>query len=72
MAKQKKGAVVLVGGGDGHMDKAYGTARTLLHHMNCHNIHDLVFSHNTNERPAIEDEQTLAGIDSIIQFFNEG
>ena len=27
--KPKKGAVILVGGGDGHMEKAYGTACTL-------------------------------------------
>ena len=38
--KPKKGAVILVGGGDGHMEKAYGTACTLLHHMNCRQIHE--------------------------------
>lgn len=69
--KTKKGAVILVGGGDGTMDKAYETACTLLHHMNCHNIHKLVSSHNTNKRPAIEDEQTLMGIQSIVRFFGE-
>lgn len=68
--KPKKGAVILVGGGDGHMDKAYETACTLLHHMNCFNIHDAVFSHNTNKRPAIHDEQALKGIRSIIKFFS--
>lgn len=67
--KPKKGAVILVGGGDGHMDKAYETACTLLHHMNCYDIHDIVYSHNTNERPAIKDEQALMGIQSIIHFF---
>ncbi len=68
--KPKRGAVVLVGGGDGHMDKAYETACTLLHHMNCYNIHEVVFSHNTNERPSIHDEQALMGVESIINFFN--
>ncbi len=67
--KAKKGAVVLVGGGDGHMDKAYETACTLLHHMNCYDIHEAVFSHNTNTRPAARDRQTLMGIQSIIAFF---
>lgn len=67
--KAKKGAVVLVGGGDGHMDKAYGTACALLHQMNCHDIHELVFSHNTNERPAIEDEKAVEGVNSILAFF---
>lgn len=69
--KPKKGAVILTGGGDGHMDKAYETACTLLHHMNCHTIHPCVFSHNTNIRPASEDEQALTGVKNIIRFFSE-
>lgn len=69
VAKPKKGAVVLVGGGDGSMDKAYETACTILQHMNCTSIHELVFSHNTNVKPAIEDEEVHKGIDSIISFF---
>lgn len=71
VAKSKKGAVILVGGGDGHIDTAYGTACTLLHHMNCHNIHEAVYSHNTNERPAIDDENVLMGVNSILEFFSE-
>lgn len=69
ITKSKKGAVVLVGGGDGKIEKAYDTACTLLHHMNCFHIHTAVYSHNTNERPAIEDEAALCGIKSIISFF---
>lgn len=69
ISKPKKGAVILVGGGDGHMDKAYGTACTLLHHMNCFDIHEVVFSHNTNERPAARDERALIGVQSIVDFF---
>ena len=60
------GKLLDVGGRDGHTDKAYETACTLLHHMNCYNIHEVVFSHNTNERPAINDEQALMGVRSII------
>ena len=71
IAKSKKGAVVLVGGGDGNIRKPYETACTLLHHMNCYNIHDVVFSHNTNVMPAIENTQTLKGIHDIISFFND-
>ena len=67
--KEKKGAVILVGGGDGRMEKAYSTARILLHHMNCQSIHDLVSSHNTNTIPAVDDPIALQGIDSIINFF---
>ena len=66
--KAKKGAVILVGGGDGHMDKPFDTACTLLHHMNCHDIHPAVCCHSTNERPAIQDDAALAGIDSIARF----
>lgn len=69
IAKPKKGAVILVGGGDGHMDTAYCTVCTLLHHMNCYNIHDAAYSHNTNERPAIEDQKTLLGLEDILDFF---
>lgn len=69
IAKSKKGAVILVGGGDGHIDKAYSTACTLLHHMNCGDIHEVVYSHNTNTRPAINDKNTLMGLNSIYDFF---
>lgn len=69
IAKSKKGAVILVGGGDGRIDTAYNTACTLLHHMNCHNIHKAVYSHNTDKNPAIEDENVLLGLDSILNFF---
>ena len=68
--KSKKGAVILVGGGDGNINKPYDTACTLLHHMNCYNIHEVVYSHNTNEKPAIKDKETLSGINSILDFFN--
>ena len=66
--KPKKGAVILVGGGDGHIDTAYGTACTLLHHMNCYHIHELVYSHNTNVRAAVNDENVLSGLNSILDF----
>ncbi|MGN1217280.1 MAG: flavodoxin family protein [Phocaeicola sp.] len=68
--KPKKGAVILVGGGDGHMDKPYTTACTLLHHMNCYDIHEAVCCHNTNIRPAIKEDKVLDGCNSIANFFN--
>ena len=67
--KSKKGAVILVGGGDGHIETAYGTACTLLRLMNCNSIHEAVYSHSTNERPAIYDNNTLVGVKSIIEFY---
>lgn len=39
--------------------------------MNCYNIHKVVFSHNTNDRPAVEDKQAINSINSIISFFME-
>lgn len=69
--KTKKGAVILVGGGDGNVNKAFDTACCLLHHMNTHNILPAVVSHNTNDRPAAEDNLTLMGVNEIIRFFNE-
>ena len=67
--KPKKGAVILVGGGDGHIETAFSTACTLLRLMNCNSIHEAVYSHNTNETPAVDDKNTLAGVKSIIEFF---
>lgn len=71
ITKSKKGAVILVGGGDGHIDTAYSTACTLLHHMNCYNIHDVVYSHNTNEIPAINDKNVLLGLNNLLDFLGK-
>lgn len=69
--KTKKGAVVLVGGGDGNMNKAYETACTLLNHINCVDICKPVFYHNTNYTEAIEDEEVKLKIKQITDFLNE-
>ena len=69
--KPKKGAILLVGGGDGAMDTACKTARILLRHMNCRDIHRAVCSHNTNEKPAIDDENAMLGLNGILEFFAE-
>ncbi len=68
--KFKKGAVILVGGGDGRADKPYETACTLLHHMNCHEIHPVVYSHNTNQVPAAQDKSAVDGVLRIVKFFH--
>ncbi len=67
----KRGAVLLVGGGDGSFDNAYDTAKTLLKTMCCSEIHPLVCSHNTNRIPAVEDENAIKGVSEIAAFFNE-
>jgi multimeric flavodoxin WrbA len=68
--KPKRGAVLLVGGGDGSPEKAEETARVLLHFMNCHNVHPLVCSHDTDRCPAIRDPRAAAGVRRIAAFFN--
>ncbi len=54
------------------MDKAYGTACTLLHHVNCRNIHEAVYSHNTNTRSVINDENALMELNRIYDFLQIG
>lgn len=71
IVKPKKGAVILVGGGDGQVDKPYETACTLLRLMNCDDIHEVAYSNNTDKRPAIEDEKVLEKVQSIIDYFEE-
>lgn len=68
--KPKKGAVILVGGGNGSITKPYDTACALLHLMNCYNIHEAVYCHNTDKRPAAEDAAVLSGIESVLNFLN--
>ena len=46
------------------------TARVLLHFMNCHNVHPLVCSHDTDRCPAIRDPRAAAGGRRIAAFFN--
>jgi len=38
--------------------------------MNSFDILPPVFSHNTNERPAVEDEAAVEGTKRIVEFFN--
>ncbi len=68
--KPKKGGIILVGGGDGSMERACETARILLHQMNCKDIFPAVASHNTNRIPAIEDAACVEQIAALAEFFN--
>ena len=68
--KSKKGGVILVGGGDGNIQKAYQTACTLLHHMNSKDIYPVVGSFGTNNLPAASDPKALQGVKGIAGFFN--
>ena len=70
VAKPKKGAVILIGGGSGGMDKAYDTACMLLHDMNCHDIRRICHG-NSDKQPAIENQQVVGEIHELIRYFNQ-
>ena len=70
IAKPKKGAVILVGGGDGDPLRAYGTACSLLHHMRCTEIHPPVVSHDTDALPAGKDRQALEAAAAAAAFLS--
>ena len=69
--KEKRGGIILVGGGDGSINKAEDTARILLRHVNCRNIFPTVSYHNTNSSPAVSDPETLDSTDRLALFLNQ-
>lgn len=68
--KPKKGAVILVGGGDGNPEDAYKTICTILRQINVIEIHPLVGSFNTNETPAMQDNNIIKEITDIAKYLN--
>ena len=68
--KPKKGAVILVGGGDGNPEDAYKTACTSLSHINVSEVYPLVGTFNTNELPAMNDQKAIKGIAGIADYLN--
>ena len=69
--KPKKGAVVLVGGDDGNMNKAYETACTLLKHINCTDICKPLFYHATNTSDVTDSEEIKLAIKQITDFLSK-
>lgn len=70
ITKHIKGGVILVGGGDGSVEKAYGTACTLLHQMNSRDIAPFVVSHNTDEIAAKDDLDAMEQVKELADFLN--
>lgn len=68
----KIGGIMLAGGGDGSCEKAFSTARTLLHQINVREIFDLVCSHNTNAVSPAEDKACVQKIVQLAEFLNLG
>lgn len=68
--KPKRGAVLLVGGGEGDPQNAYATAVRILHYMKAKEIHPLICSHRTDEIPAAEDAAVLEQIRELAAFLH--
>lgn len=68
--KPKKGAVILVGGGDGNPEDAYKTASTILRHINTAEIYPLIGSFNTNELHATNDKKAIKKTEDIANYLN--
>jgi len=68
--KQKRGGIILVGGGDGSVTGAQKTARLILRHMNAKEIAPAVISHNTDAVAAKDDSEAMSGIMELASFFN--
>ena len=69
--KQKKGAVILVGGGDGKPDSAYETLKGIMRHINVTDIFKSVGSFNTNVLSAKNDKIILREINELADFLNK-
>lgn len=68
--KPKKGAIILVGAGDGKIDSAHYVADRVLYKMNAKDVFPLVSSFDTTDIPAIDDKAAVAGARGIASFFN--
>ncbi len=69
--KEKKGGVIIVGGGDGRIEDAYTTACTILHHMNSRDIAPIIYSHDTNNISSKDDIKAMESSKNLALFFND-
>ena len=69
--KPKKGAIILLGGGDGQPESAYLTLKTIMQHINVTDIFRLTGSFNTNNVSAEDDNAALIEIKEIAEFLNK-
>ncbi len=68
--KPKRGAVILVGGGEGDPQIPYDTAKRILHYMQVGEIYPCICSHRTDDLPAAQDTAVLAEIAKAAAFLN--
>ncbi len=69
--KEKRGGIILVGGGDGGITGALKTARIILHHMNVREIAPEVCSHSTDVLDAKDDVAAVTAAIKLAEFLNE-
>lgn len=70
ITKEKKSAVLLVGGGKGNMEKAFDTAQILLRDIRATNLFPLISFHGTDNFVAAEDPDIRQKLDELCDFFN--
>lgn len=69
---EKKGGVILVGGGDGGPEKALSTCEGIFkYYMNAKQVHPPVMSLKTDALPACKDEKAMIAIRELARYFNE-
>lgn len=71
ISKPKRGAIILVSGSDTEeMNKAFLTAKILLHQMNCTQIHEALCCRNTDNVAAADNTDLITKIKNLIKFLN--
>ncbi|SHO51887.1 flavodoxin family protein [Anaerocolumna xylanovorans] len=71
ITKCKKGGIILIGGGDGHMSTPIEMATCILHHMKVKNIAPEICCHDTNNQPAINQDYVINAIKEMADFLNK-
>lgn len=69
--KEKKGGILLIGGGNGSMDRAVATGSWLLKDMNCTRIVPPVCCHGTDRVPAEQNPEMDGEISRLAEFFSQ-
>ena len=68
---EKRGGIILTGGGDGAVAGAIKTSRIILHHMNVKEIAPEVISHNTDVLEAKDDVAAVSAAVKLAEFLNQ-
>ncbi len=69
--KEKKGASILVGGGDGEPDMANRLIASMFKKLNVQYQGNQIFSLNTDSVPVVQDVEALAKLEIVAQRLNE-